>query len=194
MNIPKSSGLINKYFLYPTTDLFLPLFHKLGFTPNLVTSLTLVLRIIVFYNLYFKTNLKLIIILFFISWITDGIDGQLARKYNMKSKFGEIYDVTVDFCSIIMFLIIYYFKYYKTNLKPLLIFIIVLLILNVIKCLKLSCMKNNKLKFYENFINEYNLNITKNTCNNLYFIEYFDEGIHYIWYLIFLVYTLFLNN
>ena len=95
-NIPKDSGFVNRYISYPISNVFVPIIYKLGFTPNLVTTITLILRIIVIYNFYYKKNFMLIIILFFISWITDGMDGQLARNYNMKSKFGEIYDVTVD--------------------------------------------------------------------------------------------------
>ena len=42
------------------------------------------------YYLWNNTNYGLIIVLFTISWITDAMDGAMARKFNMKSKFGEV--------------------------------------------------------------------------------------------------------
>ena len=153
-NIPKDSGLVNKYISYPLSNIFVPLFYNLGFTPNLVTTLTLILRIIAIYNFYHKKNYTLIIILFFISWITDGIDGQLARNYNMKSKFGSYYDLSVDILTIFSFIIIYYVKYYKENIKPLVIFITILLISHIPKFMKISCNRNHNLKLYQKEINK----------------------------------------
>ena len=39
-NIPKNSGIVNKYIAYPLANLLVPLFYKLGFfTPDSVTKL-----------------------------------------------------------------------------------------------------------------------------------------------------------
>ena len=190
-NIPKESGFIDSKIFYPLSNIFVPIFYNLGFTPNLVTTLTLILRITALYNLYYKKNYTLIIILYTISIITDNIDGQLARNYNMTSKFGSYYDLIVDILSVFSFVIIYYVIYYKENIKSLVIYLTILSIFQLIKLIKLSCDRNKKLKLYQKEINKYNVRLPKNVCEKYNFIQYFDEGLHYLTRLIFLVYTLY---
>ena len=72
----------------------------------------------------------------------------------MKSKFGSYYDLTVDILTVFSFIIIYYVKYYKENIKPLVIFITILLISHIPKFMKISCNRNHNLKLYQKEINK----------------------------------------
>ena len=192
-NIPKDSGLVNKYISYPLSNIFVPLFYNLGFTPNLVTTLTLILRIIIIYNMYHKKNYTLIIILFFISWITDGMDGQLARNYNMKSKFGETYDITVDLVTMVP-IILLFFVYYKKNRIHFFLVLCFIPLLSIIKLLKMKCIKNNSIKEWEKFFNNENINIKTNDCKYLKFVALYDEGLNYLIVLLFMIYTFYFHK
>ena len=65
---------------------------------NLITSCRLLLLVVVILLLYFGTaplqilNLFLLIMVF----VTDGLDGYVARKYHEESLFGAIYDIAAD--------------------------------------------------------------------------------------------------
>jgi len=194
-DIPKNSGLVNKYISYPLANILVPLFYKLGFTPNGVTTLTLVLRIIVIYNLYIKKNYALVIILFIISWITDGIDGQLARNYNMKSKFGAIYDALVDNVTIIAMIIVLFMRHYVKNRVPYYIIILLIPILLFIHVLKTKCLKRKEMKIWEeNILDNANINIDKKECKNMRLIKLYDEGLNYVVIVLALIYTLYFHN
>ena len=74
------------------------LFHKKTFyrqIPNLLTSMR-ALAPIPFNILYFTGNLKGAIIVLIIAFFTDTIDGKIARKYHLVSKFGATLDAVCD--------------------------------------------------------------------------------------------------
>ena len=52
--IPKNNGLVDTYLSYPLANVFVEIFYKLGFTPNLVTTFTLLIRLIVIIFLSIK--------------------------------------------------------------------------------------------------------------------------------------------
>jgi phosphatidylglycerophosphate synthase len=193
--IPKNSGIINKHFLYPIANLLAPIFYKFGFTPNMITTLTLILRIFIIYSLYHKRNYSIIIILFIISWITDGIDGQIARKYNMKSKFGAIYDVLVDNITILAIIIVLFLKHYVKNRKPYYIILCFIPIMLCIQIIKTRCSKKKEMKIWEkNILYNENINLDKKECKNIAVIKLYDEGINYLLITLTLIYTLYFHK
>ncbi len=56
----------------------------------------------IFFILFIKNYTYLALLCFFIASITDALDGFIARKYNLVSKFGELYDPLAD--KILVFL------------------------------------------------------------------------------------------
>jgi phosphatidylglycerophosphate synthase len=72
-----------------------PYFKSLDFTPNMITTLSLIFGII---SLYLLKEGKSIYagIAFFISYFFDCQDGNYARTYNMVSKYGNLYDKASD--------------------------------------------------------------------------------------------------
>jgi len=187
MNISKNAGLLDKV-IYPIVNIFVPYFFKYGFTPNMVTTITLVIRLIVIYNLYYKRNYALIIFLFIISWFTDCVDGQLARNYNMKSEFGGIYDVVVDIVTSVILFIILYFIYYKKKNKPIIIFFVIMCFIILLGIIKSKCFITNDGKVLEKGIRNIKLDIP---CDFFRFVKIYDESCNYLVIVIFLVYTLF---
>ena len=185
--IPKNSGLVARYISYPLANFFVPIFYNLGFTPNMVTTLTLLMRIIVIYYLYHKKNYELILILFIFSWITDGVDGQIARNYNMYTKFGDYYDAIVDNITCISMLIILFMKYYQKNRLPFYIGLSFIPICLALQTIKTRCTKKSEMKVWEKeFINNENIKLTKKDCKNLKFIKLYDESVNYVIIILFL--------
>lgn len=82
-----------------------PTFRKLGFTPNGVTTMSLLFGLFAIFCLY-KGWVWWFAILYFISYVFDNLDGALARKYNMTSKFGDYYDHIKDIVVVIALIVV----------------------------------------------------------------------------------------
>ena len=87
--------------------------NKINFSkvhPNLITFygiiLGIILNIIVFKN--YKINNYLLIIILYIRYLTDILDGAIARKYNKTSKIGNKLDCISDiiFAHILFYIIL----------------------------------------------------------------------------------------
>jgi phosphatidylglycerophosphate synthase len=72
-----------------------PFFYNLGFTPNLLTTLSLLFSI---YGVYLigQGRYKVGSILYLIGYFFDCTDGNFARRYKMTSKYGDLYDHASD--------------------------------------------------------------------------------------------------
>jgi len=71
----------------PLTD---PL-HKLGVTPNMITTFGLILGLFSIYFLIHNQYVMSFVFLWLTYW-TDCLDGYLARKYNQVTKLGDYLD------------------------------------------------------------------------------------------------------
>ena len=135
-------NFIDKYIVQ-YCKVFYPFFKKLNFTPNTLTTFSLVLGLLTCYTFY-KKKYKLSAILLFSSYIFDVLDGDYARKYKMVTKFGDYYDHIKDLivysCFAIIFII--FNRYSKKNL----------IIIIIISCLFLLSILFNlicKMKYIE---------------------------------------------
>ena len=106
--------------------------HKLGLTPNALTTISLILGLLSSYYLY-KRQYNISLVLYATAYFYDCLDGYSARKYNMMSKFGDLYDHGSDF---VKHLILFYVAY-KVNKKllikiaPFLLFFFILVSINL---------------------------------------------------------------
>lgn len=124
-------------FLYKICENVSEFFYNTGHTPNTITTYSFILGLIAAY-FYYHDNIFLFAICFIGSYFFDCLDGYIARKYNMKSDFGEIFDSISDGTVIILLLYIVYIKHHsKIFNRPslLIIFGIFVVLLN----LELSC-------------------------------------------------------
>lgn len=64
--------------------------------PNILTTVRLILVPIFAYLVIKTENYSAAAIVFVLSGITDVVDGYVARKFNMISNFGKVYDPFVD--------------------------------------------------------------------------------------------------
>jgi len=102
---------------YKLVELFTPIFHSIGFTPNMITTLSLIPAYISYIYLI-KKDMKCLIY-YFLYMILDYTDGYMARKYKLYSKFGDLYDHGRDTLFHLLLLSVFY-----KNRKLLIIFII----------------------------------------------------------------------
>lgn len=104
----KDEALPLEYGLYTKFNPIVgPFFHeKLGLSPNMITVLSIIAGLASAYSLY-TNHYTPSAILLMVSQTLDGVDGYVARKYNMQSKFGDRLDHYSDYVvhSLIIFLI-----------------------------------------------------------------------------------------
>ena len=146
-----------------------PIFYQLNFTPNMITTLSLLTGLLAGYYLYHNNCIS--ILLFAISYILDCSDGYFARKYKMTSKFGDYYDHISDLTKAC---IIYYIIFMKIKNKYIFIIILLLFICLTYYHLSLQELWYNKKKESAslNFLNN-NVKLNK---NNIYWSRYVGCG------------------
>ncbi len=99
-------------YLCKFIDGHLHVYYKLGLTPNMITTIGLLFGIFTAYQIL-KGNYLMAAILWIFSYYFDCVDGKLARKYNMITKFGDLYD---HICDVIRYTIVL-FALIKSNRK-----------------------------------------------------------------------------
>ena len=156
-----------------------PLFYKLGFTANGITTLSLIFGVLFNYYYYHK-KYTLATYMMIISYFFDCMDGNFARTYKMQSKFGDYYDHIKDYIVIFVFL---YFLYHNNTVSKkykLNGFIIGLLIV-VCVMIYVGCQEKYLAKLKKNTHIETSeiLNTFSGMCentNNLSYIKYLGTG------------------
>jgi len=83
------------------------MFKHFNFSPNGITTLSLLFGLISIWGLYNNWLLGAIIFMF-LSYVMDCVDGYYARKYNMVTKGGDYYDHIKDIFIFLIFLFILY--------------------------------------------------------------------------------------
>jgi CDP-diacylglycerol--glycerol-3-phosphate 3-phosphatidyltransferase len=64
--------------------------------PNSLTLLRVVITFILVYLIFAGARIEFVIILFIIGMFTDMADGQIARRFNLKTEFGRKFDPIAD--------------------------------------------------------------------------------------------------
>ena len=82
-------------YIYIFVEFLAPYAYKLGFSPNMITTLSVIFSVASIYYLYIHSFITSIF-LYIISYLFDCLDGYVARKYNMVTKFGDLYDHISD--------------------------------------------------------------------------------------------------
>lgn len=120
-----------------------PFFLKLNMTPNHITTLSLLCGLLCVYYLDINhTNLALAFTFYILSFLFDCLDGYYARKNNMLSKLGDMYD---HYSDLIVHAMIYYMLYKRLSKKRFIYFNVLLIILLAGLALQMGCQE----KLYE---------------------------------------------
>ena len=172
--------------LYKFIDKHLYLYHLGGFTPNMVTTLS------IFFGLFSaqqigKGHFTLAAALLLIAYYLDCVDGKLAREYNMVTKFGDVYDHVGDLLKIIAIVAALFLGNTTKPTTKQWIYIQILLLLAIIQCVHLGYQEiiYNKqdescvLKMWSSLVK-----CDKNPTKTIHYTKYFGCG---TWYLCFAV-------
>ncbi len=177
----KYENPIDNILLYITEKLN-PVYKYLNFTPNTLTTFSLVFALGGLY-IYTKNYIILGPILYFIGYYFDCADGNYARKYNIQSKFGDYYDHIGDLIKVIVFFYIYFSSNIKINTKIYIVIFIILL--NILTGLYMVYQEYIYNKPHESTILNLIPNIIafdilkinkKNIKKNMKYIRYFGPG------------------
>ena len=148
-----TESFTDNYIFFPLGDVLLPLLHYLKITPNMVTLMsTLSTTTSIYYIL--NDNFKKFSIFYLLGYFFDCIDGRLARKYNMGSIFGMVFDSVSDIVTNYMLLIGYIYKFYNKKNFGFLVTILIVVSYNLsvsygINEAKLCYQKNKHDNFYK---------------------------------------------
>ena len=93
--------------VYIPVEKLAPVFHNYGITPNQITTISIVFGISAAYFIY-NRRFGLGALCFALAYLFDCLDGYVARKYNMVTKFGDMYDHVSDIFKIIIVLLALY--------------------------------------------------------------------------------------
>jgi phosphatidylglycerophosphate synthase len=86
--------------------------RNIGMTPNMLTTVSFIFGIMSLYFLVLD-NIAMFGVCFMLSYYFDCLDGTMARKYSMESKFGDIYDHTSDLTVLLGVICITFAKFHK---------------------------------------------------------------------------------
>lgn len=113
-----------------------PYYKKLNFTPNMLTTFSLLFTIFSAY--LFVIDYRFYAAFFYmVGYYFDCADGNYARKYKMVSKFGDLYDHVTDLIKIGIFLVLLYTEYKdKTRFTN---FFIIFVVLSFLATVHLGC-------------------------------------------------------
>jgi phosphatidylglycerophosphate synthase len=162
-------------------DVINPLFKRVGFTPNGITTLSLVFGLGMCY-LYYKRFYFISAICCLLSYFFDVMDGYFARLYNMGSLFGSYYDVISDWTVGILFLFLFLTSTISTLSKT--IIVTMSIILNLIILYHYSCQENYTKTTNPKFVSDGLSFVNKVKCrnhNHMKYTRFFGTGTLFIW-------------
>uniref|UniRef100_A0A6C0CJG3 CDP-alcohol phosphatidyltransferase n=1 Tax=viral metagenome TaxID=1070528 RepID=A0A6C0CJG3_9ZZZZ len=127
------------------------IYSTMGITPNMITTFTLVIRLLAAYFIYSglqnPRHFSIAAGLVLLSIFTDALDGYIARKYGLSSEFGAKYDMWTDIITYIIITIVlvwvYYIKFGPKGLWVLLPLAIINIIGGIYEC-TVAAMKYKK--------------------------------------------------
>ena len=174
------------------TEKLNPFYKRVGITPNMLTTLSLVITMFALYIYHkAKCNCKVIyvgVFLYFVGYYFDCADGNMARKYNMTSKFGDMYDHISDISKFLVTIYIIYKTAPKSKFHN---YFKVIVILGLLSCIQIGCQE----LLYGNSHESPSLNAV-NLCkmsskpeSTIKITKYFGSGTFYLCICIMLLYA-----
>ena len=165
-------------YLLRFIDTHLHIYKQLNLTPNIITTFSLISGLTSGYMIY-KKNFKSAGLLFFLAYYFDCVDGKFARKYNMVTKFGDMYD---HFSDVFKFFLVI-FLLYKNNSKKFARTGIIIILLIFLCLYQISCQQ----AIYEDTNNNSEsptldyFKPSKESCLvNIYHTKYFGCGTAFV--------------
>jgi hypothetical protein len=172
-----------------TANVSTDILYNLGLTPNGITTLSLLTGLLSIYK-FTQGKYYLSAATYALSYYFDCLDGHMARRYKMTSKFGDYYDHIKDI--LVGFLLLYYVGsfYYKIQSGWKYISLIIPLLI-LLSCVQIGCQEIYVSDDNTNLLNSNELNSNeligkfkdfcpaknkKETIKLLHLTRYFGSG------------------
>jgi phosphatidylserine synthase len=160
----------------------------------MVTTVSLIFGVLSLYYLVID-DVVMFGVCFLLSYYFDCMDGTMARRYSMETKFGDIYDHTTDVFVIIGIICIGVAKFHKhITLTHVLIICFFLVMCQIhIGCQQQLYQLNKATHYYDDEI----LDDVKKLCTkpeNIYITKYFGIGTCVLLMFMYIMYLNLLNN
>lgn len=133
------NGKIHESLEDPVSELFYTVSNivsdhlfKIGFVPNIITTIKLLTITCLFVYTFQNNMFKLSAIIYLFVYFLDCLDGHFARKYNMETLIGEYYDFITNVITILISLY-FVFNGISDDKKWINILISVLLIVSIVQ-------------------------------------------------------------
>ena len=128
--------------------------------------------------------------MYLFAYFCDCLDGFMARKYNLETKFGDYYDHITDIFQTVIVLFIFIYRYSFLNFRKTVIFTLFLMILFSITQ---GCQEKLMGKNTSDIIGVTKKMCSKNFKRQIDFIRVFGSGT-IIFYILFLAYYLWVKK
>ncbi len=138
-------------YLLKFIDRHLHIYHELGLTPNIITTISIIFGLLSAYQIL-KNRFNIAALLMLFSYYFDCVDGKLARKYNMVTKFGDMYDHIGDILKVFVIMYALFFTTKKLNSKQF-IYIGIILILALFQYIHLGYQETIYINEESGFLN-----------------------------------------
>jgi phosphatidylglycerophosphate synthase len=165
-------------FLVDFADTIDPAFKKAGFTPNGITTLSLITGILMnylYYHNYYYSSAAMALS----SYFFDCMDGNFARKYNMVTDFGDTYDHIKDILVLVVLLLLFFQKKISRVFKMVTILILIILVLFAIY--HMACQERFIKKHKNLIVSKYLNNLTQDCKDTtMQYSRYLGCGTFYL--------------
>ena len=125
--IPKKLDNPIDNILIEIAEFINPYLNNLKFTPNGITTISLICGCMALWYYYSKLY-TLAAICYAFSYFFDCVDGNYARRYNMESEFGDAYDHIKDWSIILVLTILFLINNINIKFKIIVVGILVLIL------------------------------------------------------------------
>lgn len=105
------------WFIYQYISPFVDFLRSIGVTPNDVSVLSFISALFAIYSTYQRRWFPAIIA-WSLNYFFDCMDGMMARRYQMETKFGDILDHATDYISFIGLFIVFIIMWRKHPQDP----------------------------------------------------------------------------
>ena len=170
--------------IYSFINKHLHIYYNLGLTPNIVTTFSILFGLLSAQQIL-AGHFEIAALLVLIAYYLDCVDGKFARKYNMVTELGDLYDHAGDLLKIIAILSALFLSNTNKTTNKQWIYIIVFTILAIVQCVHLGyqeCIYNKKEESIILSIWRKIVESDKNPEKTIHYTKYFGCG---TWYLCF---------
>ncbi len=172
--------------IYKIINYMNPVLYKLGFTPNIITTISFILGIASMYTFLNKSYIMSGFLLF-LSYYFDCADGNFARRYDMVTTFGDWYDHLTDLFVVIGLIILvarsskinYVYKYAMLGIIFILLICTLLHLMHQEEYYRKTRNSKNESSMMDQYINAI-FNIKTINVENLLNTKYTGCGTYYL--------------